>query len=451
MTATRSLSATLQHLNRTFRADEAGAVPDAELVGRFVEARDEAAFTALVRRYGVLVFGVCQRVLRHEQDAEDAFQATFLVFARDAAAVQHAGAVGNWLYGVAHNVSRKARANRLRRAAKEQAAAETRPLETLPVVPSDLPELLDGELGALPERYRAPIVLCDLLGLTTQEAAAEVNCPPKTLGTRLLRARALLAGRLTRRGIALSVATLATAPGQTASAAVPPRLLDSTAQTAVAFTTGSAAVSPTVAALTTGVSTVMVYSSLKIAVLTSAIFLGAALSTVPVVRHLHAAHAPRAAQPATALASESATARTPITLNDVHEFLWGLIPWHAARAEDKKDDKKALSGVWTKKDGETKIEFAEKKVLKISPHGKDEVILVLCEYELGKDNLVEVKITDFEGEDGAKKKFGMVLPVGTKFSFKWKAEKGTATLDELKGDEIERFKSHFEGTFEEKK
>ena len=118
MTATRSLSATLQHLNRTLRADEAAQLPDAELVGRFVEQRDEAAFTALVRRYGVLVFGVCRRVLRHEQDAEDAFQATFLVFARDAASVQRAGAVGNWLYGVAHNVARTARGNRHRRKRK---------------------------------------------------------------------------------------------------------------------------------------------------------------------------------------------------------------------------------------------------------------------------------------------------------------------------------------------
>src|SRR6478735_5784744 len=119
MTATRSLSASLRHLNRVLLADEAAALPDSELVGRFVERRDEVAFAALVRRYGVLVFGVCRRVLRHEQDAEDAFQATFLVFARDAARVQRAGAVGNWLYGVAHNVARKARTARQRRTVKE--------------------------------------------------------------------------------------------------------------------------------------------------------------------------------------------------------------------------------------------------------------------------------------------------------------------------------------------
>ena len=116
---TRSLSASLQHLSRTLLDDTATA-PDAELVGRFVARRDPAAFTALVRRYGGVVFGVCRRVLRHEQDAEDAFQATFLVFARDAARVQRAGAVGNWLYGVAHNVARKARTARLTRGASQR-------------------------------------------------------------------------------------------------------------------------------------------------------------------------------------------------------------------------------------------------------------------------------------------------------------------------------------------
>src|SRR5439155_8563065 len=174
MAATRSLSASLEHLGRNLLAGELLGVPDAELVGRFVERRDEAAFTALVRRYGAVVLGVCRRVLRHEQDAEDAFQATFLVLARDAAHVRWAGAVGNWLYGVAHNVARKARATRHRREVKErEAAAQPRP-DAPPDIWDDLREVLDGELHALPAKYRTPIVLCDLRGLTTSEAAAEV-------------------------------------------------------------------------------------------------------------------------------------------------------------------------------------------------------------------------------------------------------------------------------------
>src|SRR5207302_8280058 len=114
MTATRSLSASLQHFGGALLAADAGC-PDAELVRRFAERRDESAFAALVHRHGATVFGVCRRVLGHEQDAEDAFQATFLVLARNAGSVRRAGAVGSWLYGVACNVARKARASRHRR------------------------------------------------------------------------------------------------------------------------------------------------------------------------------------------------------------------------------------------------------------------------------------------------------------------------------------------------
>jgi RNA polymerase sigma factor (sigma-70 family) len=450
MTTTRSLSATLQHLNRTLRADEAAELPDVELVGRFVDRRDEAAFTALVRRYGPLVFGVCQRILRHEQDAEDAFQATFIVFARDAASVQRGGAVGNWLYGVARNVARKARANRLRREVKERAAADRRPREALPIAPDDLPEIIDGELGALPHKYRTPIVLCDLLGLTTEQAAAEVGCPSKTLGTRLSRGRALLARRLTRRGVACSGAVLAAVFAPKVSAAVSPRLVDSAARAATAFTTGSTAVGPTVAALTTGVSTVMGYSSLKFAALACGLLVAGAFTAAPVLHHLRAAHTPRASRTATAAPNERA-ARPAIDFDAVHEFFRGLLPWtHSEPLAARTDEPKPLSGVWTKKEGELKLEFAEKTVLKISPHGKDDVILILCEYT-EKDGVVKAKITGFEGKDEAKKAVAAKLPVGTEFSFKWKVNKDAATLEDVKGEKAEGLKSHLEGEFGEKK
>src|SRR5262245_4511528 len=179
MAETRSLSTSLRHLGRILLAGDLDDLSDAELVGRFVERRDEAAFTALVRRHGMVVLGVCRRVLRHEQDAEDAFQATFLVFARDAAAVGRAGAVGNWLYGVAYNVARKARAVRHRREVKELEAARRPRPDTPADILDDLREVLDAELHALPDKYRAAVVLCDLRGLTAREAAAEAGCPTK--------------------------------------------------------------------------------------------------------------------------------------------------------------------------------------------------------------------------------------------------------------------------------
>ena len=119
MSEMRSLSSTLQHVGRTLRAEDLGDAADAELVERFARDRDEAAFAALVRRHGGLVLGVCQRVLGHREDAEDAFQASFLVLARNAGRVERAGAVGNWLYGVAFNVARKAKAMRQKREARE--------------------------------------------------------------------------------------------------------------------------------------------------------------------------------------------------------------------------------------------------------------------------------------------------------------------------------------------
>ena len=330
----------------------------------------------------------------------------------------------------------------------------------LPEAPNDLLVILDAELEALPQKYRSAIVLCDLQGMTAQQAAAEVGCPPKTLGTRLSRGRAILARRLTRRGVTLSVAALTTALGQTASAAVPSLLLDSATCTALGFIAGSAPVGAGVAALTHGASNMLTFSSIKFTVLGVGLLVAGAFTAVPVMQHIHAAHAPRTAQSATAANTsqpERPSADSKNHLKDLHDYFMSLLPWNhteptAASVEDKKEDKpKAPTGTWVKKDGEMKLEFADKTTLKISPHGKDDVILILCEYTVGKDDLVEVKVTGFEGNDGAKKKLGMLLPEGTKFSFKWKAEKDSATLDDVKGKEIEIFKSHLEGAFEEKK
>jgi hypothetical protein len=127
------------------------------------------------------------------------------------------------------------------------------------------------------------------------------------------------------------------------------------------------------------------------------------------------------------------------------------LPALAGDEKDKDKSKPVLSGVWALKEGETSIEFADKRVVKISPHGDDKVIAVVCEYTTGKEGLVKVKITGFEGKDEAKEVVKELLPVGTEFSFKWKVTKDTAKLTELKGDKVDVLKSHLEGEYREKK
>jgi hypothetical protein len=123
----------------------------------------------------------------------------------------------------------------------------------------------------------------------------------------------------------------------------------------------------------------------------------------------------------------------------------------AAPADDKKDDKDkpALSGSWLKKEGELRLDFADKGVLKISPHNKDDVILILCEYTRAKDGRVKVKVTGLEGS--AKDKVEGHVPVGLEFSFTWQVKDDAATVDDVKGEKIDVFKSHMEGKYEQKK
>jgi RNA polymerase sigma factor (sigma-70 family) len=180
-----------------------GADSDPELLRRFTVAGDHAAFAALVRRHGPMVFGVCRRTLGHIQDAEDAFQATFLVLARRAHAVRPDG-VSRWLYGVAVRVANKARVRRARRSA---VPAELNEVPATPAPPpADWVPLLDTALSRLPDRDRRPILLCDLQGRSRAEAAAELGIAEGTLSSRLARARAKLRSKLVRLGVVPTVA-----------------------------------------------------------------------------------------------------------------------------------------------------------------------------------------------------------------------------------------------------
>ena len=259
---------------------------DEELLDRFVSQRDAAAFEALVRRHGPMVLGVCRRLLHHPQDAEDAFQATFLVLVRKAVSLGQRELLGNWLYGVAYRTALDARAAVLRRRKREkQVSAMPEPeMRDESEVWRDLRPLLDRELNRLPDKYRIPIILCDLEGKTRQDAAEKLDLPVGTLSGRLTTARKMLAKRLGRRGLALSGGALIAALSPSmASAAVPVPLVTSTVQAATAIAAGQAAagvVSVPVAALAEGVMKAMLMKKLMIP---TAVLLTVLIGTAAVV------------------------------------------------------------------------------------------------------------------------------------------------------------------------
>jgi RNA polymerase sigma factor (sigma-70 family) len=200
-----------QHAHRT----------DSELLELYLTSRDEASFEALLHRHGPMVLGVCRRVLLNEDDAHDAFQATFLVFLRKAATILPRARVGNWLHGVAYKTALKAQAMNRQRRAKEREARAILPPKAAQEALQDRLELLDEALSRLPPKYRSAIVLCDLEGKTIKEAANQLNCPPGTVASRLAAGRALLAKRLTRYGLCLTGMTVAM---ELARGAAPPSI-----------------------------------------------------------------------------------------------------------------------------------------------------------------------------------------------------------------------------------
>jgi RNA polymerase sigma factor (sigma-70 family) len=260
----------LQHIRTSLPDSDRGGSTDGQLLDSYIAHRDEASFAALVRRHGPMVWGVCRRLLSGHQDAEDAFQATFLVLVRKATAIVPRSMIGNWLHGVAHQTALKARAMVARRSVREGQVIDMPDRETTPTDSwSDLQHVLDQELTRLPERYRAVVLLCDLEGKTRKEAARQLGVPEGTVAGWLSRARAMLAKRLTRRGILLSGGSLAALLVEYgAPANVPAAVASSTIHAATLFAAGPVAtgVIPTpVVALTEGVLKTMLLKKLKIA------------------------------------------------------------------------------------------------------------------------------------------------------------------------------------------
>jgi RNA polymerase sigma factor (sigma-70 family) len=210
----------LRFLRKSCDASSSGSPSDADLLERFLTLHEEAAFTQLVQRHGPMVLGVCRRRLADAHAAEDAFQATFLVLVRRGGSIRKPGSLASWLHGVARHIACRARTRIAAIQQRERrfgAMVHKEPLDELTW--QELRDVLDEEIGRLPERCRAPVVLCYLEGKSYDEAARTLGCPKSSLASRLGRARVLLRCQLGRRGITLSAGALAAALYDKASAA----------------------------------------------------------------------------------------------------------------------------------------------------------------------------------------------------------------------------------------
>jgi len=213
--ATAQLETLLRHIEKLVAGHGVQQRSDRQLLDDFVARRSEAAFTALVSRHGPMVLRVCRRVLNHEQDAEDAFQATFLVLASNARSIRKRDTVGDWLHGVAHRTALNTKRSAARRRGHEARAGARAPLGASSPSWDDVQSVLDEEVQRLPRCYRQAFVLCVLQGKSGSQAAAELDCKEGTVKSRVNRARGLLQGRLARRGIKLAalLAALSVAEG----------------------------------------------------------------------------------------------------------------------------------------------------------------------------------------------------------------------------------------------
>lgn len=263
----------LRHLQQILRPAVVEDLTDDQLLTRFLTSADQAAFALLVRRHGPMVLGVCRRVLRHTQDAEDAFQATFLILARKAASVAHRQALSSWLYRVAYRIAVEAKSRNDRRRAREKQVDELPHAQVLPTETQDWRTWLDHELNLLPERYRAVLIACDLEERSRKEAALLLGLAEGTVSSRLARGRSLLAKRLARYGLSLSGGTLATAFSQDAAAALSSALTSAT----ISMATGRGVITASVALLTKGALEAMFLTKLKwtVGVVMMAVALGA--------------------------------------------------------------------------------------------------------------------------------------------------------------------------------
>jgi RNA polymerase sigma factor (sigma-70 family) len=259
-------------------AREADSRPDAYLLQQFLRHHDEDAFAILVRRHGPTVLGVCRRLLHDDHDVEDAFQATFLVLVRKARSIGRRDRLGGWLYGVALRTAQKARFRRARQRTVEKSSrvAKSEPATSTPCE-NDWLELLDRELVAVPEKFRLPLLLCELQGVSRRDAARQLGLAEGTLSSRLARGRQLLRLRLTRRGVTLTTSAFLGGLASQARSEFSLGRVRAIVRSAAAYLVNRSPAAEVVPAaalhLTEGVNRSMFLSKLKIALLVMPILL----------------------------------------------------------------------------------------------------------------------------------------------------------------------------------
>jgi RNA polymerase sigma factor (sigma-70 family) len=329
------LGGLLRYLRRVSDAEGTG---DAQLLQRFVRDRDEAAFAELVDRHGPMVLGVCRRVLRDAHDAEDAFQATFLVLAHKARSISRPQALGGWLHCVARRTALRARLGRGRLRTQESVLDDLpAPGTTEDLAWHELRPALDEEVNRLPRKYREPVVLCHLQEKTYAEAAKDLGLAAGTVSSRLARARDLLRKRLARRGLTLSSGLLVGLLSQRAlSAAVPGALRDATTRAVLRWATGQAilagATTESVAALTAGVLRTMFLAKMRF-VLIVVLALGVVAFGLGAGMYARWAPADQPADPVSAAAPEPDKQPGPNqperkkTFDPEFGYAWFIDPW----------------------------------------------------------------------------------------------------------------------------
>jgi RNA polymerase sigma factor (sigma-70 family) len=256
----------IRHLRRSLETTGVSVLTDAQLLQRWFDQRDEAAFEVLLWRHGPLVLGVCKRLLRDAQQIEDAFQAVFLILIRKGSSLHNRSSLASWLYKIAYRCASRLRTLNSRRRDREQLAVEPIRKDADEQVWRDLRPVLDDEIGRLPERYRSAFILCYLQGKTNPEAARELGCPVGTIVSRLAWARERLRNRMTRRGVTLTAALLVSLLPRAAEAALTPGLVTAT----VGLTTAGV-VPAAVSSLVKGVLQTMVWARIKLMALVAVV------------------------------------------------------------------------------------------------------------------------------------------------------------------------------------